>query len=443
MGLRPSEIVSRLNSSYWFVPLIVTLAGVLLALVLLLLDSRFPLDSGGPLAVLRPSSAEGARALLSAVIGAMITAISVTFSVTIVALTVAAQHFGPRVLNSFVRQTSAQVVLGTFLATFAYSVLALGAIRGTGTGDDADVPALAVSGAVLLVVISIGALIYYVHHISTTLQIGELAAAIVADLRDVVSRGERPSAAAPIDSVTDIPDPPPDASPVAALESGYVQRIDYDSIVAVAAERNAVVWIRREPGAFVVAGTPLALVHPAHACDEVLSTACQRAYLVGRDRTFWHDPEFAVNQLVEIALRALSPGINEPFTAITCIDRLTEGLALIATAPQPEPRRVDRAGRVRIWVRPQTFSRLLRAAFDPIRISAGTNPAIHARLLDSVGELGVIVRAAHDQLLLHQLADSVARAAERSIIDGEDLNHVREKYQQIVQQLTAPPRRHH
>lgn len=185
MRLSPSEIVSRLNSSYWFVPLVVTSAGVLLALVLLMVDARIDL-APGTLAALRPGSAEGARALLSAVIGAMITAISVTFSVTIVALTVAAQHFGPRVLNSFVRQTSAQVVLGTFMATFAYSVLALGAIRGS--GPEAEIPELTVSAAVVLVVLSIGALIYYVHHVSTTLQIGELAAAIVADSRDAVSR---------------------------------------------------------------------------------------------------------------------------------------------------------------------------------------------------------------------------------------------------------------
>jgi uncharacterized membrane protein len=434
--LSPLEILSKLNSSYWFVPLVVTLGGVGLAILLLMLDSQVRLDPNSTMAVLRPSSAEGARALLSAVIGSMITAISVTFSVTIVALTVAAQHFGPRVLNNFVRQTSAQLVLGTFMATFAYSVLALGAIRG---GAEADVPELAVSGAVVLVVLSIGALIYYVHHVSTTLQIGELAAAIVRDLRVAVSREEQAAGGAFVDPGTAIPDAPPGTSAVCALESGYVQRVDYDSIVKLASARDAVVWIRREPGAFLIAGTPLALVHPSAACDDVVASALRRACIVGRDRTLWHDPEFAVKQLVEIALRALSPGVNEPFTAMTCIDRLTEGLACVATAAPPPLRRCDAAGVARVWVQTQPFSLLLRAAFDPIRIFAGTNPAIYARLLDSLGELAFIVRQEGERQLLRDQAETVQRAAARALSDPEDLTYVAERHRNIVQQLAGRP----
>ena len=437
MRLNPSEIISRLISSYWFVPLLVTLGGVLSAVVLLIVDSQVRLDPDGTLAMLRPSSAEGARALLSAVIGAMITAISVTFSVTIVALTVAAQHFGPRVLNSFVRQTSAQLVLGTFMATFAYSVLALGAI--SGTGPDAEVPELAVAGAVVLVVLSIGALIYYVHHVSTTLQIGELAAAIVEDLRDSVSRREHYTDQNHHAEPSTIPEAPADAMPVHGLESGYVQRIDYDEIVECARARNAVVWIRREPGAFLVAGTPLALVHPPHACDDALISTLQRACIVGRDRTLWHDHEFAVKQLVEIALRALSPGVNEPFTAMTCIDRLTEGLACVATVPSPQVGHRDAARCVRVWVQAQPFSLLLRAAFDPIRIFAGTNPAIYARLLDSLAELGLIARHEGDRQLLREQADVVQRAAERGLTDSEDLTYVAGRHRRTIQQLAGTP----
>lgn len=402
-----------------------------------MLDSKIRLDPNSTMALLRPSSAEGARALLSAVIGSMITAISVTFSVTIVALTVAAQHFGPRVLNSFVRQTSAQLVLGTFMATFAYSVLVLGAIRGT--GPEADVPELAVSGAVVLVVLSIGALIYYVHHVSTTLQIGELAAAIVGDLRDAVSRQEQTTSDAIADSEVAIPDAPPDVAPVHALESGYVQRIDYDAIVEFARRRDAVVWIRREPGAFLVAGTPIALVHPSAACDDGFVAAVRRACIVGRDRTLWHDPEFAVKQLVEIALRALSPGVNEPFTAMTCIDRLTEGLACVAKAPPPGVRRSDTGGRVRVWVHAQPFSLLLRASFDPIRIFAGTNPAIYARLLDGLAELSLIVRQDSDRQLLREQAAIVQRAAERELTDSDDLAYVAQRHRTTVQQLAGTP----
>lgn len=435
MRLNAAELISRLNSSYWFVPLVVTLSGAALALSLLALDERVTVDADGPWAVLRPSSAEGARALLSAVIGAMITAISVTFSVTIVALTVAAQHFGPRVLSNFVRQTSAQLVLGTFLATFVYSVLALGAIGAS--GQEAGLPELTVSGAVVLVIMSIGALIFYVHHVSTTLQVGELASAIVLDLRQATADRDGPADAGQPERLTFIPSAPPDAAPVPAAESGYVQRIDYQAIIGAAETRNAVVWIRREPGTFLIDGTAMALVHPPTACDTELVATVQHACVVGRDRTLWHDPEFPVKQLVEIALRALSPGVNEPFTAITCIDRLTQGLAYVAAALPPRSEWCDSAGRVRVWVQPQSFEVLVHAAFDPIRIFAGANPAIYARLLDSVGELAWLVKHDGARRLLSQQAEIIRRAAERRLKDAADMKYVDARYQRAVQQLSG------
>jgi uncharacterized membrane protein len=442
--LNASELLSRLTSSYWFVPLMVTAGGALLAPTLLVLDARISWEPDGPLGVFRAGSADGARALLSAVVGAMITAISVTFSVTIVALTVAAQHFGPRVLNSFVRQVSSQVVLGTFMATFLYSVLALGAIRGS--GPDAEIPELTVAGAVVLVIISIGALIYYVHHVSTTLQIGQLAAAISVDLRGSVSNVDAQSNTSEAagggdqEPATDtLPETPPDAAPVPAQESGYIQRIDHAGIAEQARVHGALVWIRREPGAFVVAGTPLALVHPPHACDETLVRAVHAACIVGRDRTYWQDPEFAVKQLVEIALRALSPGVNEPFTTITCIDRLTEGLASVLTAPRPPSAWPDSTGRLRLFVQPQTFDTLLRAAFDPIRLFAGPNPAIYVRLLDSLAELGLVAERATDRQRLRDQAEVIWRAADRALVDADDRGYFEGRYAQAVRQLDGQP----
>ena len=432
------EILSRLNSSYWFVPAVVTLAGVGLAIVLLLVDARVSFDPGGPLALLHPQSPDGARALLSALIGAMVTAISVTFSVTIVALTVAAQHFGPRMLNSFVRQTSAQMVLGTFLATFAYSVLVLGAVRGTDA--EPDIPELSVVGAVALVVVSIGALIYYVHHVSTSLQIGELALDIAHDLRSALARRtDEDRAAAPRGLMAAPPEPPEDAAALRALETGYVQRIDYDAIVELAAARSAMVWILREPGAFVVAQTWLALVHPPAAADDELADAVCRAFIVGSDRTLWHDPEFALKQLVEVALRALSPGVNEPFTALTCIDRITEGLAAAAAAPDPRAIRHDAEGRPRVYVTPQPFTTLLRAAFDPIRLYAGTNPAIYARLLDSIADLASVAGRGSDRDALRHQAEVVRRAAGRELTDPDDERFVEARYVRAVASLQ--PRR--
>ena len=430
MRLNPKELLSRLQASYWFVPLLVALGGTGAAVLLLALDSRVDQSSLGTIGRYLPSTPAGAQSLLSAIISSMITAISVTFSVTIVALTVAAQHFGPRVLNNFVRHTASQIVLGTFIATFIYAVLVLGAV-----GSDPSIPRLSVAGAVVLVLLSVGALIYYVHHVSTALQVGELTAEIAEDFRTALQRDR--AADGPEDE--QIPNPPREIATIPMLESGYVQRVDYDSIASHASERNASVWVRREPGAFIVAGAAFVLVTPPSACDDALTAAVRRACVLGRDRTLWHDPEFAVKQLVEIALRALSPGVNEPFTAITCIDRLTEGLARALTAPKPRGAWRDTQGVARVFAEPQGFANLLRAAFDPIRISAGGNPGIYARLGESLGELGLVcIRREDTHALLEQL-QLLRRTAADAIKEEYDRGFAERRIAHAYMQFEAGP----
>ena len=434
MRLRPSELLSRLNASYWFNPLLVALAGLALALILLRLDSR-GVSGPGMLAMFVPTAPEGARALLSAIVASMLTAISVTFSVTIVALTVAAQHFGPRMLNSFVRHTTAQVVLGTFIATFIYAVLVLGAIRSGGSAG--AVPQLAVTGAVALVLVSIGALIFYVHHVSTSLQVGELAAEVARDMRTAL---RRQTTAAPVSNdepPEEIPEAPADAAAVAADETGYMQRVDFEEVARLAQSRDVRIWLRREPGAFVLAGCPLALVAPGRRCDEAIARALREACVVGRDRTLWSDPEFAVKQLVEIALRALSPGVNEPFTAITCIDRLGEGLSCALGEPRPRAVWRDADGTPRVYSTPQPFPTLLRAAFDPIRLFAGTNPAVYARLTETIGELALLAGREEDRAALTLQLELIHSAA--AALDARGRDFVERRLELAFKQLEGRP----
>ena len=225
----------------------------------------------------------------------------------------------------------------------------------------------------ILVIISVGALIFYVHHVSTSLQIGNLTREIAGDFHHALAWTRHATQAPEPGGDPPRPDAPDDARPVVAAETGYLQRLDYDALVQAAAAQDVVLWMRREPGAFVVAGTPLALVAPAARCDAALEQHVSQVAVVGPDRTLWQDPEFAVKQLVEVALRALSPGVNEPFTAITCIDRLTQALAWIASSPLAASSWRDTRGVPRVYSRPHRFETLLRAALDPVRIFAGPN----------------------------------------------------------------------
>ena len=393
----------------------------------MLLGIESPPDGspGGLVDTLMPSSAEGSRALLSAIISSMITAVSVTFSVTIVALTVAAQHFGPRVLNNFVRHRAAQLVLGTFIATFIYAVLVLGAVS-----TDGPLPRIAVTGAVLLVLLSVGALIYYVHHIASALQVGELTAEIARDLIAGLSPQEATRLKKNSHGAL-----PRDAGTILSLESGYVQRIDFLAIAAIASARNARVWIRREPGTFALAGAALAVVEPKTACDVTFTECVQEACVVGPDRTQWHDPEFSAKQLVEVALRALSPGVNEPFTALTCIDRLSEGLATALRAPPPREWWADESGTDRVFARPQSFETLLRASLDPIRLFAGRNPAVYARLADTLGELGAMAERCEDREVLREQLHLVRLAVGEAFQERYEKNFLEARIGHAAEQL--------
>lgn len=430
----PLAIWQRLRSTYWFVPSLMTLAAVGLAVLMVSIDRRT--GSGWLTAWLYSGGADGARGLLSAVAGSTITVVSLTFSVTIVALTVTAQHFGPRLLNNFMRDVAAQVVLGAFIGTFGYCLMVLRTVQGPGDGRTPFVPHLAVTVAVILTLMSVATLIYFIHHISASMQVSTITTSISRDLRHAIERLYPAPVGRPgdIDAEADgrgLPAPPPSALQVLADGSGYVQQIEADSLMALARTHDVIVWLEARPGAFVVAGMPLARVAPAPDDARDFAEKLNEAFLLGPDRTSQQDAAFAVQQLVEVALHALSPGINEPFTAITCIDRLGQGLSLLAGRRMPPAGRADEAGALRVVAAPQTFEELLGEAFTPIIVYAGRNPAISERLFRT---LAILAGAAHrpgDLAALRVQADITWWEAERQVEEAIHRSRLEQEYRNV------------
>ena len=434
----PSHLWAHLRSTYWFVPGLMCAAAVALAFGTVHLDRRF-VETLSVVPWLYRGGADGARLLLSAVVGSMITAVSVTFSVTVVALTVASQHYGPRLLTNFMRDTSAQVVLGAFISTFAYCLLVLRVVRGDSQDLDAFVPHLAVTGAVGMTLVSIAAFIYYVHHVSSSIQISQIALVVTRDLLRSIDRlypahiGDPPS---------DGPEPPsrPEAAvPIPAIGEGYVESIDADGLMALVSECDTVVWIVRRPGDFAVKGAPLAYVHPGPAELPRFTDRLNATFIVGPERTSRQDAEYAIHQLVEVALRALSPGVNEPFTALTCIDRLTQGLSMLASRRPPPAARTDRHGRVRVVAPPRTFPELLTAAFDPILLFAGTNPAIYERVLGGLAVMARLAPASADREAIGRQADAVVETAARQLERPADRGRIERAHGEVIARLADGP----
>ncbi len=378
--------------------------------------------------------AEGASLVLGTIAGSMITIAGVVFSMTLVALSLASSQLGPRLLRNFMRDTANQMVLGTFIATFLYCLLVLRTIRRV--DEIAFVPHLSVTIGVLFALASIGVLIYFIHHVSVSIQADEVVARVGNELIQVIDglfpqqfgRGEPLPEAEACDAR--LPEAfEREARPVGATGDGYLQRIDADTLMSLAEQEDVLFRVERRPGHYVVMGSPLATVWPGDRVTEKLAARVNSAFVVGSQRTPVQDVEFAVLQLVEIAVRALSPGINDPFTAVACVDRLGSALCRLAEREMPSPYRFDGQGRLRMVAPAVTFPGIVDAAFDQIRQSARSSAAVTIRLLETIAVIAAAAQRPEDRAALRRHAEMIARGAREELPEGEDRRAVEARYE--------------
>jgi uncharacterized membrane protein len=418
-----------LRSSYWFVPALMALGAAALAFGMVALDGRIGPEAVERLGWIYTGGPEGARGVLSTIAGSMITVAGVTFSVLVVALSLAASQFGPRVLGSFMRDAGNQVVLGAFAGIFLYCLLVLRTVRG---GEEAGrfVPHLAVTVGVAMAVIGVGVLIYFVHHAAVSIQVTSVIASLAEDLDAGVDRlfPEEAEDAAPAGAM-----PAPSAS-VAASRDGYVQAIDFDRLAEAARDRSATLRLEPRIGAFVARGDALAWVHPPAAAAG-LGDEVRAAFVLGSRRTPSQDVEFSVQQLVDVAVRALSPGINDPFTAAACVDRLGAALARVAERPDAPGVHRDEEGVARVLADPVDFERLAEAAFSPIRQYAGGSQVVLLRLLDALARIARHARGVDRREIVGDHAARVLATAGRHLEHVADRAAVAESHRAVEEAL--------
>ncbi|MBF2050176.1 MAG: DUF2254 domain-containing protein [Elainella sp. C42_A2020_010] len=434
-----SKLWDSLHASYWFLPSVMVAAAIGLALLLLTLDGTKQVNfdewnwlyTGGP---------EGARALLSAIAGSMMTVAATAFSITIVALQLASSNFGPRLLRNFMQDTGNQFVLGTFISTFIYCLLVLRTIR----GEDFDffVPQLSVTVGIVLAIVSIGVLIYFIHHASTIIQASHVITEVSQDLTATIDRlfPEKLGHNAP-EPTAWLKQIPPDfetaACSIPAKHSGYLQAIDNETLMKIACQHNLLLQIKFRPGKFMVKGCELALVYPGKRVKPQLFDLINNALILGQERTEQQDVEFPIDQLVEIALRAISPGINDPFTAVRCIDRLTDGLCQLAQRDIPSPYRFDREGQLRVIVEPISFGQLVDAAFNQIRQYSRSDAAVTIRLLEAISTIAAFTHRPDDRVALHRHAEMIYQGSREGLPEAQDRNDVEERYLRVIKALKS------
>ena len=423
-----------IRDSLWFIPGIAAFLGVVLATLLVQVPPPSPRGRLTEL-WLFGGGAEGARGVLSTIAGSLITVTGVVFSVTIVALQLASSQFTPRVLRSFVADRANQIVLGIFIGTFTYTLLVLRTTRSAVDDGESFVPQVAVSVAVALLLISIAALIFFIDHAARSVQASVILYRETQHTLDRIPHLFPLEIGEKVSSEKVDPEVPVGACGlVPALTSGYVQAVSDEELLKMAANRDLVVRLEAPIGAFVLAGRPLATVWPAERLDEKTCEAVQRLIVLGFERTPEQDIELGIQAISDIAVRALSPGINDPTTATLCIDRLTEILAQRGRCREPGKGRTDRGGRLRLVAAPSSFERAVGLAFDEIRHYGSQNPVIATKLLSAFLELAAVLPSSRRPVLAQHVNAVLIASRERikNSLDLQSVEHFGRQAQSVV-----------
>jgi uncharacterized membrane protein len=428
-----------LRTNLWLIPVLETVAVVVLFGVTYTVD-RSAYDG---LIHLPPwvlsGTADVARVLLATVAAAIITVVGIVFSITIVALTLASTQFGPRMLRNFVRDPGTQLTLGTFVASFCYAMITLVSVGGGPHGD--FVPHLSITMTLMLTLFDVAVLIYFLNHIATMIQLPVVIANIATTLVNEVTAMERADAN-PIgmargpsheELLAHLAD---SGAPIRTPRSGYLQVIRHDVLVKIATQADAVVQLPHRPGHFMVAGQVIARVWPPEAAESVAERLAL-GHVAGAYRTLPQDVSFGFDQLVEIALRALSPAVNDTFTGMTCVDWIADCLCRIAPVWHPHRVRRDSEGQIRVIAFQPSFDRLVERTFDTIRQAAVGMPAIMIRQLDALAKVIEQIPDRKRRTALIRQAEAIQRSNLATVADPSDRHDVTERYEAVLA-LVAP-----
>lgn len=431
------KVYDALSDSFWFLPALMALLAGGAALGIVALDHKIGSSQIENITWVWSGGADGARGVLSVIAGSVMTVISIVFSLTISALAQTSSHFGPRVLRNFTSDRGVQFTLGTFIATFVYCLLVLRTVRSV--EESSFVPYLAVNIGVILALASLAVLIFFIHHISQSIQAENLIAAVGEDFQNSLRVLFPEHVGQPPNTKKQHFHPPNEnqwheAPTVNADKSGYLQRVDDGQLMSLATRHDCIFKLEKRPGNFVAEGSPLLrLLAPVLVPPEA-KQEMRDCFNLGRHRTPHQDALYSIQQLVEIAAHALSPGINEPFTALTCIDWVGASLRGVAMRDLPAAVRADEAGNLRIVVDTINFEVVACAAFDQIRIYGASNPDVMLGLLDIITNIAPDLHREADRRVLMRHAQLISTDAAQ-IINKDDRQRVEQRFQETLRVL--------
>ena len=424
------------RTSLWFLPAIMGTLAIALTWSALVLDDwlgQGPDDSFPSLIYV--SEPEQARELVGIILPSMMTMASLVFSITMVVLTLAASQFGPRLIRNFMGRLQTQLVLGTFVMTIIYSLLLLASI---GPGVEGESRAyLSVTVAIGLTVLCVALLVLYIHGLGASIMSETLIEAVGSELDQGV-RDLRPhGGAAPPENV--LPDDFAERAALCGVEaSGYVQAIEFEGILEAARSADVMIGLYLRAGDFAIQNGRAFGIYPAERATPELARSVAALITLGAHRTPVQDLEFSIRHLVEIALRALSPSINDPYTAVSVIHRLSVSWPGLMNSAIPPGVFHDEEGDLRVVCPRPNYAALLNASFSQIRQNGADKPLILIHLLKTFKAVGYCARTDEQRTALREQIDAVLEDAQREIFNHADLEDVKQHAQRALDELAAP-----
>ena len=435
-----ARLWDRLRSSLWFRP-----AGwIIIFGALAFLFSAIDRQTGGVygeagLPWYFGGGQEGARTILSIIGGGMLTVTSLTFSIIMVAVVQTANAYSPRILTGYLGEPEHQHVPCILVGTFLYALLVLSEVRSV--EDGSYVPTLSITLAIVLSLVSVGAFIFFIHYVSHSISVCNFVSLIMDETERTLAQLFPDEVGAPWEGNGEPSLPPDEGIPLVAEGSGYISYIDGDRLVKVAAEHDAVLALEKSIGDYVLHGVPLAKVWTSETLSDDLAASLHKAFHLGKERELRQDFLYGVRQLTDIALRALSPGINDPSTAEQCIDALVNLLAKLTRRTPISSYRCDEDGAVRVVARSMTLARVLDQSFSKIRYYADGDVDILLYLIAACGALGHATDNPSDRAALWSQVALVMREAERSVSEQTGraaLNKALWRAADVLEQDAAP-----
>ncbi len=433
MRTRLETLREQLASTYWIIPAIMVTLSIILSLVTIHIDqtaSPSYLQEMGWLGVDDP---DGARSFLSVVAGSMIGTTGVIFSITIASLVQASSQLGPRILNNFLRDRGNQFVLGTLTATYIYCLFTLKSINNFATGF--FVPNLSIITSIVLTLLSLGALVYFFHHITASLQADNVITQIGEELTIAIEKifpDKMSLFSVNQEEPEETPTPTEDSLVINSKRSGYLQALDRDTLIKLAQEHDLKMRTELRPGEFTADESPLVTVWPKREGVRELEEKIEKAFILGDQRLRIQNVEYHLNQLIEIAVRA--SGINDPFTVLNCIDQIAASLTQLLERSIPTGYYYDEDDALRLITKPLTYTEIIETSFNQIRRNGSDSVSVMVKLLEAIEMLAPQTKTWEQSNVLREQADRVYKSGKENIPEW-DFVYIESKHKAALRAL--------